>query len=615
MPTILAGCEALLFTNVRRTTQVRQLVLRSNAAGLLLALAVMAATASSLRGADTPARAEAPDLSLVPGDTTAFVTARVAGIVNKLGLKDARGLAAVGYPLAFPGLRPADLERVTVLFMTPSDVVVVCRTAKPYDRGALLKVIAPDAKAVKRGDRVFHVSAAGDAVHFADDRVVVCGPDQLVAEVVGKRGPEGKTRLGDAVRQAADHDVFAWSRAADPEEAPPKAAGSAVSASRRRRAVTSYKPSGGGPGPLASLNDLLPNSGALAVYGDFPVPAGVEAADAFLDLGDKTVLGAHLYFADESSAEAGAKLMRVGRDAARAMLLMVQTELSALDCVPDLVGAGEADAAGIADLAPGILSIVRPLEKALDRATIEADGTTVPVVVRLPVNAKKVRTALVAALTMAARCGETGGDGIPVLPCRAWRQATPAGKAPVCTPSGCPMVPSVCPGAPAYWNQPMPFVPGPTGVMPPPPPGPPGFPPQLATPAPPGLIGSPSSILGTSSAMLPLATPAMPAVTTIAAPVAPAAAVKLTVANVAKEPALLFAEAEQGKLVFHRKIPAGEAVDVETTTGKRWVAVFADNPAGETHVATAGGTAWLLRPAGREPMKAATAVNAPSLSR
>jgi hypothetical protein len=87
--------------------------------------------------------------------------------------------------------------------------------------------------------------------------------------------------------------------------------------------------------------------------------------------------------------------------------------------------------------------------------------------------------------------------------------------------------------------------------------------------------------------------------------------VKLTVANVTKEAALLFVEGDNGKLVFSRKVPAGEAVDVETAAGQRWVAIFAERPAGESHVADAAGAPWLLRtgPANEDKMPRAVGTN------
>ena len=50
---------------------------------------------------------------------------------------------------------------------------------------------------------------------------------------------------------------------------------------------------------------------------------------------------ARLYFADEESARRGAKLVRLGRDGLRALTLMGVAELSALDCMPDLLGPGD----------------------------------------------------------------------------------------------------------------------------------------------------------------------------------------------------------------------------------------------------------------------------------
>jgi hypothetical protein len=94
--------------------------------------------------------------------------------------------------------------------------------------------------------------------------------------------------------------------------------------------------------------------------------------------------------------------------------------------------------------------------------------------------------------------------------------------------------------------------------------------------------------------MPPAAATLAPTTTLPAAPAAPKA-VKLTVANVTQDNVLLFYEGENGKLVFSQKVPYGEAVDVETTTGKRWVAIFIMNPASETHVVT-DSVPWLLRP-------------------
>ena len=184
---------------VRRTTQMRQFRLRS--LGALLAVVLSAVT-----GGSAPAKPaspiEAADLRLVPADAAGIVTLRVAAVADKLGLKEARALGLLSnWQSAFAGVRTMELERFTVVFPNMNDEPVsIYRTTKPCDRETVLKALAPDAKSVKRGGKVFHVNAAGAAVHFADDCVFLYGPDKQVADVVAKRGAEGKTHLAVALR-------------------------------------------------------------------------------------------------------------------------------------------------------------------------------------------------------------------------------------------------------------------------------------------------------------------------------------------------------------------------------------------------------------------------------
>jgi hypothetical protein len=70
---------------------------------------------------------------------------------------------------------------------------------------------------------------------------------------------------------------------------------------------------------------------------------------------------------------------------------------------------------------------------------------------------------------------------------------------------------------------------------------------------------------------------------------------KFTVANVRKEPALLFKEGKGGKLIFVRKVPVGEAVDLETPVNLYWFAVFVEKPGGESFTPDSSGAVWLLR--------------------
>jgi hypothetical protein len=101
---------------------------------------------------------------------------------------------------------------------------------------------------------------------------------------------------------------------------------------------------------------------------------------------------------------------------------------------------------------------------------------------------------------------------------------------------------------------------------------------------------------------LPSAGSAPPAsVDTSAAKPGPASAeVRLTVANVTREEALLFSgKGDETKLTFVQKLPPGEAVDVKAQAGQLWVAVLTGRPAAEKYTAQGTGGTWLLRPTPR----------------
>src|SRR4051812_6889519 len=71
---------------------------------------------------------------------------------------------------------------------------------------------------------------------------------------------------------------------------------------------------------------------------------------------------------------------------------------------------------------------------------------------------------------------------------------------------------------------------------------------------------------------------------------------KLTVANVRGDAAVLFTMSADGKLKYVRRVPTGEAVDLDTAEGVRWVAVFAGEvPGSEQVTASARDPKWILR--------------------
>lgn len=75
----------------------------------------------------------------------------------------------------------------------------------------------------------------------------------------------------------------------------------------------------------------------------------------------------------------------------------------------------------------------------------------------------------------------------------------------------------------------------------------------------------------------------------------PATTTQVTIANIRKETGLLFKVADQGELTFVQKVAHGEAVDLETVTGQRWVVVFVEQPHHESRVIKQENEVWLLR--------------------
>jgi hypothetical protein len=75
----------------------------------------------------------------------------------------------------------------------------------------------------------------------------------------------------------------------------------------------------------------------------------------------------------------------------------------------------------------------------------------------------------------------------------------------------------------------------------------------------------------------------------------------LAVANCRKEEVVLFRVDGTGELTFMGKVQAGEAADVLTRPGERWLAVFLSGPYKEQHVASRDCKVWLLRPETASP--------------
>jgi hypothetical protein len=192
---------------------------------------------------------------------------------------------------------------------------------------------------------------------------------------------------------------------------------------------------------------------------------------------------------------------------------------------------------------PAYLDQVVPLggelEKCLQKATPRTERSAIVVAVPMKVEAKRVRTGLVsvAQLLVGSRPGlffaPASRDDLPM--------PTQLGEG----REGVAVSPSRWGGSPV------------------PPPPPPGGPLAATNPSPPP-----------------------PSVSAVA---------KLTVANVRKEPVMLFTVDGQGELTFVKKLPAGEADDLKTTVGQRWVAVFTSEPYHVKFVVSQPEVIWLLR--------------------
>jgi hypothetical protein len=272
----------------------------------------------------------------------------------------------------------------------------------------------------------------------------------------------------------------------------------------------------------------------------------------------------------------------------RAMLLMGVAEMSMIDAGHEFIDPSQKpEVAKLIGIAPTLLSIMRPVEQALLHAEIKAEGTEVPVEVRVPVSAQKLGKAIAAAAKADALYDAPCLPGVRLnaysspdrtLPTPTYIEHPPqyvqplGGMLATAPPVPVPTVPF----------QPSSSLPSPYA----------GVPAQSVMPPAPSMPPPISSTWGGTVAQASSPVPVAPA---------PPAPFKLAVANVTKELALLFVEGDDGKLVFKQKVPEGEAVDVETTAGKRWVAVFAaEPPSGETWVAAPDKATWLLRPAARK---------------
>ncbi len=177
---------------------------------VLLGAAVLLGTrdGSDVAAKDEPAAKKAlpADLALVPGDSFAFVTIRVADLWNDEGTKVLRTHAAKEHPEEYKELiksvsvPPAEIERLTfVITKTPGPndpgpvVAVLVATTKPYDRKKVLEDLVPEAKEEKRKGKTYHVLGEA-ALYPVDATTFLMGRTETVEGVM-----DGATKGGDNV--------------------------------------------------------------------------------------------------------------------------------------------------------------------------------------------------------------------------------------------------------------------------------------------------------------------------------------------------------------------------------------------------------------------------------
>jgi hypothetical protein len=265
---------------------------------------------------------------------------------------------------------------------------------------------------------------------------------------------------------------------------------------------------------------------------------GIESGLVTLDVGEKVNAEVCVRCTDEDRARKAEKSLHACIDVIRGSLLSVCALPDVCELIPDL---GPDEVA----LRSFPLELFRKAEKSLQHAKIQRDGAAVTVTASLPVDAKTLRFEYEQALRkLGVEANDLESFPLPLLgmETRVSGMTLPSGR---------------------YLEHPPQYIPPePTFPLP--------KEPASSTTVPVACSEAPRSVQQT--AML-----------------------KLTIANVRKETALLFSMAEDGKLTFVQKLPPGNAVDVKTTGDTRWVAVFPDKQEGLSFDPKQAEATWLLR--------------------
>jgi hypothetical protein len=155
------------------------------------------------------------DLALIPGNTFAFVSVRVADLWADEGTKALRTDFAKGYPDQYKELvkmvavPPEEVERLTFVItkapgpMDPNpEVAVLVATTKPYDSKKVLGELLPEGKEEKHKGKTF-VAQGEAALYPVDATHFLMGRTDTVHAMVDESGKGGENLLAPALTLAA----------------------------------------------------------------------------------------------------------------------------------------------------------------------------------------------------------------------------------------------------------------------------------------------------------------------------------------------------------------------------------------------------------------------------
>ena len=505
---------------------------------------------------------KARDFAFIPDETVAFTTFQVKSLLGKLGLKNRiDAIPMFNESKTQMGIDLSEIERCTVLSFGSNlqEIVCIIRTATPCNEAEILAACTPEAKKCTVQGQACHLSQKNkNCICFIEPKLYLVASSETAMKRCLKQSKESERdeeSLAAALKTAGKHDFLVWGR-------------------------------------LDTLAQLV----------EFPFPGGVESASISLNIGEQLNLDIQVSCSDEEAQRWAKKALTTGLNLVRMQMMMVPTMMDAAQLfTPNDLGDVK-----VMGLLP--LNLLRIAEKAMQKVEVKQTGNDLSLSIMLPIDAKMLRkeiSSLVRLMGPLADSGTTekggtvgcspgtfigfqtwtGGMTLPAPQCLDHPQyypatpfSNPAQPSPFPQPSSSASVP---PNVGAVYNLPPTL---PVFTLPP-------------SSIPSGVARDP--IPSTPPNVIPASAnvPSIPSATVATSqPIATSSAtMKLSVANVRKEAAMLFTMTNDGKMTFSQKLSAGEAVDLQATPGLRWFAIFSDKPEGLTFTPKQGENIWLLR--------------------